>query len=487
MKKGRISLIYFLRSPGIVIGEIASLAIAGSVGASLPEWHVFKSSWFTALVLLTALSLAIVIHDRIRFLLRSGPTPRLLGSTLLHAGILSVILAGAVRALFASEAVVDLMEGETLPPVAAAWSGQFPGLFAQPFQLEQPVTLHTVRNRRYPDGSLRDLKVTLSAGELTANHDLNLPGGRLFLSTDFSPAALLEWKPGKSEATLLDSQSRTGTSDGPEGQRAYLRAFGDRSDTLEVRVMRQNGLLFAGNLHVGGTVTLPGGQTLTLHGMPLWVRLHGSHDTSPWLVYLGFILILAGSVLLFAPLAVPGVRLTSSPGRHPCPSPPVPCATFILALAFLSVSCARPSTAEARRLVERYNSVVSEAYRRGDVRLIDPVVGLNEGKKLTGLIGVRIDQGLTLDSQMLALDITDVIRGGETLRVRTREKWHYCDRKIGTGEQVGEASSDSYEMEYAFIRSNKDWMVDSIQFVTPPVVGRKAMTWAVTHGKGETK
>ena len=57
-----------------------------------------------------------------------------------------------------------------------------------------------------------------------------------------------------------------------------------------------------------------------------------------------------------------------------------------------------------------YNDVVSEAYRRGDARLVDSVAGPNEGKKLTGLIGVRLDLGLTLDSQLLAIEVVDVIR-----------------------------------------------------------------------------
>jgi hypothetical protein len=74
-------------------------------------------------------------------------------------------------------------------------------------------------------------------------------------------------------------------------------------------------------------------------------------------------------------------------------------------LAFTS-GCNRVSQSQARQFVERYNQVVSEAYRRGDVRLVDPVVGPNEGRKLTGLIGVRLDLGITLDSRLLALDLT---------------------------------------------------------------------------------
>jgi hypothetical protein len=124
-------------------------------------------------------------------------------------------------------------------------------------------------------------------------------------------------------------------------------------------------------------------------------------------------------------------------------------------------------------LVERYNRIVSEAYRRGDVKLIAPVVGPKEGKKLTGLIGVRLDFGLTLDSHLLSLEVTGVEQSNSQMRVRTKERWRYRDLKVGTGEQVGEESLDSYEMLYIFTNINKAWLVDEIRFTTPPWVGRK--------------
>lgn len=126
-----------------------------------------------------------------------------------------------------------------------------------------------------------------------------------------------------------------------------------------------------------------------------------------------------------------------------------------------------------------YNNVVSEAYRRDDVSLVDGVVGIEEGKRLTGLIGVRHDLGLTMDSQLLSLDITDVERGRDEIRVKTREQWKYCDRRIGTGEIVGEAGIDSYEMLYIFKKEKQNWLMEEIRFLSKPQVGRKPTTWAV--------
>ena len=150
---------------------------------------------------------------------------------------------------------------------------------------------------------------------------------------------------------------------------------------------------------------------------------------------------------------------------------------FLVICAPCLTSCQRSSVEQARTLVEHYNRAVSEAYRRGDVRLIDPVVGPKEGKKLTGLIGVRLDFGITLDSHLLSLEVTDVEQSRNVMRVRTKERWRYRDLRIGTGQQVGEASLDSYEMLYVFTNINKTWMVDEIHFTSPPQVSRKQTPW----------
>ncbi len=146
----------------------------------------------------------------------------------------------------------------------------------------------------------------------------------------------------------------------------------------------------------------------------------------------------------------------------------------------LLAGCQQVSVKEATALVERYNAAVSEAYRRGDVKLVDDVVGPNEGKKLTGLIGVRFDMGLTLDSHLLALEVTGVEQSDVELRIRTRERWRYRDLKIGSGEPVGEESLDSYEMAYIFNKIDGAWLVDEIRFTAPPQVGRKTAPWGTT-------
>jgi hypothetical protein len=148
-------------------------------------------------------------------------------------------------------------------------------------------------------------------------------------------------------------------------------------------------------------------------------------------------------------------------------------------LLLLGAACGRVSEREARALVERYNQVVCDAYRRSDIQLIDSVVASEgtAGRNLTGLIGVRMDMGIILDAHLDELRITGVDQRRDGLQVRTQERWSYQDRRQGTGEQVGDASVDHYEMLYQFKKVKGAWLVTDTTFAAPPQVGRKATPW----------
>jgi hypothetical protein len=142
-------------------------------------------------------------------------------------------------------------------------------------------------------------------------------------------------------------------------------------------------------------------------------------------------------------------------------------------LLLLLTSCGRVDTREARALVERYNHLACEAYRRGDAALIEPVAGPAEARKLTALIGVRLDAGVTLDAELLTLAVTGVEQAGDELRIRTRETWRYRHLRIGSGEPVGEPSRDAYSMLYVFMTIGGHWKVDRIRFTEAPDVEQK--------------
>ena len=372
----------FLRSPRTIIGTIAAVTVLSAIGASLPQIgsatsaemallqgrgalvdalvrifsldHIFRSGWFLAPVLLAALSLSIVVTEQIRRLRvvwtqpltaahfqfapyraefdrparATAPGARiwserrigLAGSLVFHTGLLCIMVAGALRALFAADAAVDVLEGETVAATPGAWESQVTGLIPRPFSLDRPITLQEVRTAFYANGDLRDLSLRLDvqgAGEqdLAVNRELRTAGGRLFLGQDFGPAALLEWsRPGavpQRWRVLLADAGRghfEGRLAGPDDARAYLRirlgTDGKPASALELRVVRGPALLAAAEVAPGQAVILPDGAVLTLRGLPFWARLRGSHDPALGLALAGLLLVLLGVSLVFLVIKV---------------------------------------------------------------------------------------------------------------------------------------------------------------------------------------
>lgn len=140
----------------------------------------------------------------------------------------------------------------------------------------------------------------------------------------------------------------------------------------------------------------------------------------------------------------------------------------------------------ALRVVEAYDRQLADAYRSGDVRVIAEVAGPEEQRKLAGFIGVKGDSGVNLDAHLLSLERTRVAREGGAVLVTTRERWSYVDRRIGTGEPVGPGSTDAYEVTYRLEKLDGRWVVRSISFASPPVVGNPApvpvLDVPVAHG-----
>lgn len=143
------------------------------------------------------------------------------------------------------------------------------------------------------------------------------------------------------------------------------------------------------------------------------------------------------------------------------------------ALALAAAACRDLSDDRAEALVKLYDEKLIEAYRLGDERIVDALVGDEEGKKLTGLIGVKTDMGINLDSALTQFRVTGIARprNGD-VEVITEERWHYRDRRIGSGETVGQESDDHYFMRYTLTRRNDSWVVARVAFERPPTVGR---------------
>lgn len=375
----------FFRAPATIIGEILFIALLGGLGAALPQRgvataaelahlrdhgafvtalvdrltldHVFTSPAFLAALGLATVSLSIVVVEQIRRLraqwnlvpteahFRNAPFRReftrpaqgasksvairsrgrlgLAGSPLFHTGLLCVIFAGGLRAMFGTEAVVDLYEGETLPATVEAWGAQWPGLLGKPFRLYDPLTLKAVYEDHYPSGEVKGLGLSLAfhgpegtqVREMAVNQELRMRHGRLYMDAKRGPAALVEWEiPGATSirtAALMEQKEPQayGTYvQGPRNLKARLRAVmptgGQRPDSIEVRVLDGGSTLMEVVLKPGETIAITGGGLLRLHGLPAWARLHGNYDPALQLLYVGFALALAGATLTYGVVKV---------------------------------------------------------------------------------------------------------------------------------------------------------------------------------------
>jgi hypothetical protein len=152
--------------------------------------------------------------------------------------------------------------------------------------------------------------------------------------------------------------------------------------------------------------------------------------------------------------------------------------SVVVAAAALALGACRssgPSDEESRAVVKAYLDKLVQAYRASDEELVDRVVTENEARKLIGLIGVKRDIGVVLDAELLELTFVGVERRDGAAFVETRERWHYRDRAIGTGAQVGDDSTDEYQVRYRLVRQGGALKVDLLEFVGEPKVGRKPM------------
>jgi hypothetical protein len=145
----------------------------------------------------------------------------------------------------------------------------------------------------------------------------------------------------------------------------------------------------------------------------------------------------------------------------------------IVLVALGALACQRgPTDADAEAIVRRYNALVSDAYRAGDYRIAQPIVGEDEVRRLAAHIGVRSDQGITLDARLVEITFKNFERKGDEAFVTTEERWHYLDRRIGSGEQVGQESRDHYVMRYHLKKAGSGWIVEGTEFAEKPEVGR---------------
>lgn len=158
-----------------------------------------------------------------------------------------------------------------------------------------------------------------------------------------------------------------------------------------------------------------------------------------------------------------------------------------LALAALALGAAAcgPSDADLRGAVRAYASGVIEAYRTSDSTPVHGITGADEERRITALIGVKRDAGVTMDAHLLELRFGGIERRGGEYLVSTEERWRYEDRRIGGGAPAGPETTDRYWMQYHLRREGKRLVVERADFARPPELGSRVhpgASWDVMHG-----
>lgn len=158
---------------------------------------------------------------------------------------------------------------------------------------------------------------------------------------------------------------------------------------------------------------------------------------------------------------------------------------LLLAAGLCAPSCRRPELPDEKavELVRAYNDRVIAAYRHADARLVEGFAGPDEAKKILGLVGVKADQGLFMEATILEFRSHGVKQADGKVVVETREKWYYRDRRMKTGAQEGQDSTDTYHLRYTLGKPEGKWVVEQVDFASPPQVGR---TEVLTTGDAET-
>jgi hypothetical protein len=155
---------------------------------------------------------------------------------------------------------------------------------------------------------------------------------------------------------------------------------------------------------------------------------------------------------------------------------------LVLGVAMAMASCRNvggplvPAT-EGPQLVERYHRALAEGFRQGNVDLVDPVVLPQQGRRLAALIGAARSAGVVLDPEILGLEVTAFSQVGGVLRIQTTERWRYRHRTVDSGDPVGDASEDSYELVYILKYDNTTWKVDQVDVLSTPDGVRKVPPW----------
>jgi hypothetical protein len=256
-----------------------------------------------------------------------------LGSMLLHASLLVIILGGAATAVTSFRGEMAITDGQTVidaadaylnvanePEIGEAFSGTQVTLESTEVRYDRGVVVSAIAKMRATEPSGRTV-----AKEVRVNHPLDA-GGKAYLLQDSGYAAsLVIGTPGVAPQPVvvrLAERTAHGWRDSLDlgvidGRRVTLEMtatpvpLGDDQPVppeefeladprLKVALVGDGAVLWAGELARGQTASAETGVTLKFEDLHLWNRFLVRGEPARWITYLGFWLAVSGSAWRFA-------------------------------------------------------------------------------------------------------------------------------------------------------------------------------------------
>jgi hypothetical protein len=163
---------------------------------------------------------------------------------------------------------------------------------------------------------------------------------------------------------------------------------------------------------------------------------------------------------------------------------------FLLALAVFLGACNAKVASEAHEAdpvkgtVMRYNQLVSEGYRKGDMNLMQEVTNHEQAEKLYFHMAAMGEGKLRLDSTLKDIKFVSIeFPHPDQATVQTRETWDFTQVDIRTEKKFAQEKDFIYQMGYLLKKNNGRWMVDSVSTIE----GKSTNTvipWPKTDRKG---
>jgi hypothetical protein len=131
--------------------------------------------------------------------------------------------------------------------------------------------------------------------------------------------------------------------------------------------------------------------------------------------------------------------------------------------------CSRNTGEDAavKSVIERYNQLLIEGYRKQNMNPMQEVATAEQAQKLYHHMAALGEAQLRMESTLRKLQFASVTfpKPGEA-KVETRETWDFTQVKIATGEKYYAEKDFIYEMGYQLQKEGNRWLITNVDTIS---------------------